>query len=532
MNRSGGYSILVRLVSIVAIAMIIINIGQALWIVTIHHAAVTGQSVDDGRFQWMMPLIVFGPTIAVTVLIYFFVRRSIVLPLDHILHRMIDIVADDHDLTSRIDTNIPDEISHVAICFNVFVGVLHNMVRDIGVVAEQIMSIHDAVLALSERSLQQSQEESQTAYAVASQVQMASYTLDALSTQAETVQQISRESDEQATHGSSTMHATTLEMNNLSATVTQASQLMQELGRRSDNISQIVNVIKDIANQTNLLALNAAIEAARAGEQGRGFSIVADEVRKLAERTKSSTQEIEVMIGDIQVGTRSAAQSMEDGVKGVRAAAALTQQVEQSIQQIKSSINQVMQAVGDITTEMKKQATSENAQRVEDIAKVADSNCNSFQEISALAHTFGSSIQTLRNLICRFNIDYFNYLLEGDSMNFDDAVAAHIKWKVRLTQFIDGTSAEKLTSATICKDNLCDLGKWIYGEGAQHKGTVPYQDLVKKHANFHVCAGDVVRKVELGDRAGAKAAMGGAFSHASKETVVAIMKLKELATKG
>ena len=117
-------------------------------------------------------------------------------------------------------------------------------------------------------------------------------------------------------------------------------------------------------------------------------------------------------------------------------------------------------------------------------------------------------------------------------MNFDDAIAAHIKWKVRLTQFIDGTSSEKLQSATVCKDNLCDLGKWIYGDGVKYKPLPHYQDLVKKHANFHVCAADVVKKVEGNDKSGAKSALGGPFAAASKETVTAIMELKREAAKG
>lgn len=116
-------------------------------------------------------------------------------------------------------------------------------------------------------------------------------------------------------------------------------------------------------------------------------------------------------------------------------------------------------------------------------------------------------------------------------MNFDDAIAAHIKWKVRLNQFIDGTSTEKLSSTTVCKDNLCDLGKWIYGEGAKFKTASHYQDLIKKHANFHVCAADVVKKVEGGDKVGAKSLLGGSFANASKETVAAIMEVKKEAAK-
>ena len=117
-------------------------------------------------------------------------------------------------------------------------------------------------------------------------------------------------------------------------------------------------------------------------------------------------------------------------------------------------------------------------------------------------------------------------------MNFDDAIAAHIKWKIRLNQFIDGTGMEKLQSATVGKDNLCDLGKWIYGDGLKYKSLPPYQDLVKKHANFHVCAAEVVKKVEGGDKNGAKSALGGPFAVASKETVTAIMDLKKEAARG
>lgn len=112
-------------------------------------------------------------------------------------------------------------------------------------------------------------------------------------------------------------------------------------------------------------------------------------------------------------------------------------------------------------------------------------------------------------------------------MNFDDAIAAHIRWKVRLTQFIDGTSTETLRSDTVCKDHLCDLGKWIYGEGSTFSGKPHYKDLVTKHANFHRCAANVVKKVETSDKAGAKSLLSGSFAVASKETVTAIMELKK-----
>lgn len=163
-------------------------------------------------------------------------------------------------------------------------------------------------------------------------------------------------SDKALTLGNKVIRETVDSIQVIATTVQEASHSVASLTGYAQQISTIVQVIRDIADQTNLLALNAAIEAARAGEQGRGFAVVADEVRKLAERTASSTQEITNMVKKIQNGTEHTSVYMNNGVNKVVIGVELASRAGTAIETIRHDASQMGNVIGEISSSLQQQS--------------------------------------------------------------------------------------------------------------------------------------------------------------------------------
>jgi aerotaxis receptor len=162
----------------------------------------------------------------------------------------------------------------------------------------------------------------------------------------------------------------------LAETVGRSAGRVESLDKRSEEISRITGVIREIADQTNLLALNAAIEAARAGEQGRGFAVVADEVRKLAERTGNATQEISAMIESIRSETAEAVSGMRAGAGQVAQGVGLVDRVADALNEINGEMARTARMVTDISLASSEQrnAMTQLAQNVEQVAIMTEQN--------------------------------------------------------------------------------------------------------------------------------------------------------------
>lgn len=355
-------------------------------------------------FAVQIVLVAFGLLIPVILFVYVFISRVVTRPLQQVAAGLGDIANGEGDLTQRLKSSTRDEIGEVSVAFNTFMDKLQAIIREVQASSAQVLNTANSLAGVSAQVAANSQVQSSEAYSMAAQVEIMTYNIDGVASQAEQVRDVSQESHELSAHGSEVIHRAADEMGKITNAVGASSQILQELGRQSDQISAIVNVIKEIADQTNLLALNAAIEAARAGEQGRGFAVVADEVRKLAERTGNSTQEIASMIEKIQNGTRMAIDSMVSGVERVNEGTSLARQAGEAINQIKAGVEQVVEAVSEISVSLKEQsqANAENAHKVESIARLSEENSQSFQETANTIRTLEELAINMQNVVGRF----------------------------------------------------------------------------------------------------------------------------------
>jgi methyl-accepting chemotaxis protein len=180
---------------------------------------------------------------------------------------------------------------------------------------------------------------------------------------------------------------------------------MQRIDEGSKQVTEIIQVISDIADQTNLLSLNASIEAARAGEYGKGFAVVAQEVSKLADKSASSTKDVRTLIkGNMTnieqgvVSVRKLGEAFDDILEGVKENTHLVEEISNAVEQQKDGSDQIRNAI-------------------ESVNDITQSNSASAEQLSANTVSLRSQSEALMDLVNQFNIKQQAMYSHGDATN-------------------------------------------------------------------------------------------------------------------
>ena len=290
------------------------------------------------------------------------------------IQSMVGRVESELDFTVRADVRNRDEIGLTALAMNRLLDKLQANLRSISTGALSVASAANQMATTSTQVATASRQQSEAASGMAATVEEMTVSINHVADQAQEADRVSGESGQLALSGEQVIGQTVSDIQGIAMTVNQAAELIQGLEQHSQQISNVVVVIKEVADQTSLLALNAAIEAARAGEQGRGFAVVADEVRKLAERTSVSTHEIATTIETMRTGAENAATCMQGVVSKVALGVERAREANESIAQIGERSRQAVGMVEEIASSIKEQSAATNniAMQVERIAQMSE----------------------------------------------------------------------------------------------------------------------------------------------------------------
>jgi methyl-accepting chemotaxis protein len=325
-------------------------------------------------------VLIFGIGIVVFVSIFStLIIRSISKPFANMLEMVKDVAEGEGDLTQRLAIRgNDDELDKIAKYFNIFIESIENIIGDVKDVSMTLAASTEEISANSQNLAEMAQNQAAT-------VEETTASISELSNHTQTVS----ENTENAKGKSNSLLGIATNNQEL---VRDATKNMDTIKENSSKISDILEIINDIADQTNLLALNAAIEAARAGEHGRGFSVVADEISKLASKSAENSKEIEKLI--------------KQNIKDVTSGSDLVQESGSAFETIIQSVDVNNKLMNDIANaiEQQKNGTKNIQEASESISDTTQSVSASAEELSATSEEIQAIAEKLITLVDRFKV--------------------------------------------------------------------------------------------------------------------------------
>ncbi|PAU66009.1 methyl-accepting chemotaxis protein [Pseudomonas sp. PIC25] len=310
------------------------------------------------------------------------------------------------DMTVSFQARSRDELGELGQVFNGTVAKIHDLIERVGQTVAEVERQADRVEVVSGESNQ----------AVSGQLGQIEQVATAMNQMSATAQEVARSAaaavnsaqsvNQETVSGRALVESQVGSIQRLAGEIDQSVLVINQLASDSSAISQVLDVIKGIAEQTNLLALNAAIEAARAGEQGRGFAVVADEVRNLAKRTQQSTEEIEQMISKLQGGVGAAVKTMNTSHQMAEGTVSQSSQVQQALENILGAVGMIVDQNQQIAAAAEQQTAVAHDidQNIVEISRAGERTAEGASQTEQASRQMSELVAQLKQLIGAFRV--------------------------------------------------------------------------------------------------------------------------------
>jgi methyl-accepting chemotaxis protein len=310
------------------------------------------------------------------------------------------------DMTVSFKAQSQDELGELGQVFNETVSKIHQLIERVGQTVVEVERQADRVQQVSGESNQAVAGQRGQIDQIATAMNQMSATAQEVAHSAAAAVGSAQSVNDETVSGRALVESQVGSIQRLAGEIDQSVAVINKLASDSASISQVLDVIKGIAEQTNLLALNAAIEAARAGEQGRGFAVVADEVRNLAKRTQQSTEEIESMIAKLQSGVGAAVKAMNTSHQMADTTVSESGKVQQALENILGAVGMIVDQNQQIATAAEEQTAVAHDidQNIVEISQAGERTAEGASQTEQASRELSGLVARLKQLISAFRV--------------------------------------------------------------------------------------------------------------------------------